>query len=213
MKLKINSRFIIWFIVLIFYTIFFCWYTNLKGPLSTEEIDYYVERLIENGSSPENIKKVKKFLKEDNGKDFYMFNMMDFSDNPPDLPATGPNASASDLMNHYMEYMFPELLSRACHPIFAGKMVFQALDLTGIENAELWDQGAIMRYRSRRDMMEISVNPIFSTRHDYKLGALDKTIATPVEADLILVDFRFLLALILFSITALIDLVLYRKRI
>jgi hypothetical protein len=213
MKLTINSRFIIWFIVLIFYTIFFCWYTNLKGPLSTEEIDYYVERLIENGSSPENIKKVKKFLKEDNGKDFYMFNMMDFSDNPPDLPATGPNASASDLMNHYMEYMFPELLSRACHPIFAGKMVFQALDLTGIENAELWDQGAIMRYRSRRDMMEISVNPIFSTRHDYKLGALDKTIATPVEADLILVDFRFLLALILFSITALIDLVLYRKRI
>ena len=213
MKLKINSRFIVWFVVLILYTIFFCWYTNFKGPLSTEEVDYYVERLIENGSSPENIKKVKKFLKEDNGKDFYMFNMMDFSDNPPDLPATGPNASASDLMNHYMEYMFPELLSRACHPIFGGKMVFQALDLTGIENAELWDQGAIMRYRSRRDMMEISVNPIFSTRHDYKLGALDKTIAVPVEADIILVDFRFLLALILFAITAIIDLVLYRKRV
>ena len=213
MKLTINSRFIIWFIVLIFYTIFFCWYTNLKGPLSTEEIDYYVERLIENGSSPENIKKLKKFLEEDKGKDFYMFNMLDFSDNPPELPETGPEASAVDLINYYMEYMFPELLSRACHPIFAGKMVFQALDLTGIENAELWDQGAIMRYRSRRDMMEISVNPIFSTRHDYKLGALDKTIATPVEADLILVDFRFLLALILFSITALIDLVLYRKRI
>ena len=213
MKLTINSRFIIWFIVLIFYTIFFCWYTNLKGPLSTEEIDYYVERLIENGSSPENIKKLKKFLEEDKGKDFYMFNMLDFSDNPPELPETGPEASAVDLINYYMEYMFPELLSRACHPIFAGKMVFQALDLTGIENAELWDQGAIMRYRSRRDMMEISVNPIFSTRHDYKLGALDKTIATPVEADLILVDFRFLLALILFSITALIDLVFYRKRI
>ena len=213
MKLTINSRFIIWFIVLIFYTIFFCWYTNLKGPLSTEEIDYYVERLIENGSSPENIKKVKKFLKEDNGKDCYMFNMMDFSDNPPDLPATGPNASASDLMNHYMEYMFPELLSRACHPIFSGKMVSQALDLTGIENAELWDQGAIMRYRSRRDMMEITFNPVFSTRHDYKLGALDKTIAVPVEADIILVDFRFLLALILFAVTALIDLTFYRKRV
>ncbi|SUZ49453.1 uncharacterized protein METZ01_LOCUS2307 [marine metagenome] len=213
MKLKINSRFILWSIVLIFYTIFFCWYTNLKGPLSTEEIDYYVERLIENGSSPENIKNAKKFLIEDKGKDFYMLNMMDFSDSPPDLPETGPNASASDLMNHYMEYMFPELLSRACHPIFAGKMVFQALDLTGIENAELWDQGAIMRYRSRRDMLEISVNPIFSTRHDYKIGALDKTIATPVEADIILVDFRFLLALILFSVASLIDLALFRKRV
>ena len=213
MKLKINSRFILWSIVLIIYTIFFCWYTNLKGPLSTEEIDYYVERLIENGSSPENIKNAKKFLTEDKGKDFYMFNMMDFSDSPPDLPATGSNASASDLMNHYMEYMFPELLSRACHPIFAGKMVFQALDLTGIENAELWDQGAIMRYRSRRDMLEISVNPIFSNRHDYKVGALDKTIAAPVEADIILVDFRFLLALILFSVASLIDLALFRKRV
>ena len=213
MKLKINSRFILWSIVLIIYTIFFCWYTNLKGPLSTEEIDYYVERLIENGSSPENIKNAKKFLIEDKGKDFYMLNMMDFSDSPPDLPETGPNASASDLMNHYMEYMFPELLSRACHPIFAGKMVFQALDLTGIENAELWDQGAIMRYRSRRDMLEISVNPIFSNRHDYKIGALDKTIAAPVEADIILVDFRFLLALILFSVASLIDLALFRKRV
>ena len=92
-------------------------------------------------------------------------------------------------------------------------MVFQALDLIGIENAELWDQGAIMRYRSRRDMMEITVNPIFSTRHNYKIGALDKTIAAPVEADIILVDFRFLLALILFAVTALIDLTFYRKRV
>ena len=49
-------------------------------------------------------------------------------------------------MSHYMEFMLPELFSRACHPVFIGRVLADALDLTGIENAESWDQAALFRY-------------------------------------------------------------------
>ena len=41
--------------------------------------------------------------------------------------------------------------------------------------------------------------------HDYKLAALEKTIAYPIETSLYLSDPRFLLALLLIALTALLD--------
>jgi hypothetical protein len=69
----------------------------------------------------------------------------------------------------------------------------------------------LFRYRSRRDVLEISMDPRFSERHEYKTAALDKTIAYPVEAILYPNDLRILLALILFSLVSLVDLVVYLR--
>jgi hypothetical protein len=136
-------------------------------------------------------------MEEDSGGQFIMVNVIDMAAEPAELPATGPGASADELLDHYMEHMYPELLRRACHPVFAGAVVGTALDLAGIEGAESWTRVALMRYRSRRDMLEISTNPAFGDRHDYKLAAMDKTIAIPVETQLYLSDPRALLALVL----------------
>lgn len=75
----------------------------------------------------------------------------------------------------------------------------------------MWTQGALLRYRSRRDVLTISMDPRFSERHEYKMAALNKTIAYPVEAILYPNDLRILLALILFSLVSLVDLVVYRR--
>jgi len=90
-------------------------------------------------------------------------------------------------------------------------VVYPSMDLIGIQHAEDWDQGALFRYRSRRDLMEISTDPAFSERHDYKLAALTKTIAYPVETVLYFSDLRLMLALLLFSLVALADLLIYRR--
>ena len=87
-----------------------------------------------------------------------------------------------------------------------------ALDLSGIEGAAHWDQGALFRYRSRRDVVEIATNPAFNERHDYKMAALTKTIAFPVEPLLHTGDARILVALLLFSILSLIDMLIFRRR-
>ena len=83
-----------------------------------EEVDHFVELLLANRSSSERILEIKRFMEEDDGKHFYMMNLLDLTDNPPELPATGADASSAELMAHYMEYMFPALFSRACHPAF-----------------------------------------------------------------------------------------------
>ena len=96
-----------------------------------------------------------------------------------------------------MEHMYSQLIKRACHPIFAGYVIHPSMDIVGIEGAEIWDQAALMRYKSRRAFMEVVTHPNMLSKHDFKVAALEKTIAYPVETALYLSDPRLLLALIL----------------
>ncbi|XOV86845.1 MAG: hypothetical protein ACFHX7_17965 [Pseudomonadota bacterium] len=204
------ARTILWTTGLLCWAAFTFWYTNTGGPLTQEEISVYLSRMGQ-GDDSERAKRLRSFLESDTGNQFIMVNIIDMAENPPDVPGAAPGESAQSLLGRYMAFMYPALFSRACHPVFAGRAVAASLDLTGIEGAEVWDQGALMRYRSRRDMMEIATNPEFADRHDFKIAALDKTIAFPVEGVLNYSDPRFLLALLFFTIVSLIDLFFWRR--
>ena len=115
-------------------------------------------------------------------------------------------------MGRYMEHMYPALFQRASHPIYFGQAVFSSMDIVGIENAEVWDQAALMRYRSRRDMLDIVTNPAFFGKHEFKTAALTKTIAYPLENSVYFSDPRFLLALIFISFCTVIDLLFFSRR-
>ena len=201
-----------WFISAVIYLIFFFWYTNTSGPLSPAEIDLVIERIDKGEStiSKEDRSSFLSFLRNDDGGDFYMVNFLDVNENPPTMEKTGESATASDLLDYYMEYMYPELFMRASHPVFAGNVSASALDHIGAEETKEWDRTAIMRYRSIRDMLEIGSNEIFSERHEYKDNALIKTIAIPVSAPFFL-DFRIFIFIFLLSITLIIDRLKNRK--
>lgn len=148
-----NSRRLwLWLIPALCYVLFALWYTNLSGPLTEAEISAFVQLAESSDAPPERIAMMRKFMQEDTGNQFIMVNNLDMAEAPPSLPATGPGASASELMHHYMGHMFPALFKRASHPAFFGRAVAGAMDLSGIENAEVWSQGALFRYRSRRDV-------------------------------------------------------------
>jgi hypothetical protein len=49
-------------------------------------------------------------------------------------------------------------------------------------------------------MLDIATNPAFRANHSYKIAALDKTIAYPIEPVINLGEPRFLVALILLVI-------------
>ncbi len=207
-----STRFWIWVPPLILYAVFWLWYTPLSGPMTPEEIEAAVARVEQSNSDPAQMDRIRRFLEEDDGRPFVMINLLDTNEQPRELPATGPGAGAGDLLNHYMEYMYPALLSRASHPVFAGVSVAESLDLVGIEGAEVWDQAALMRYRSRRDMWAISNHPSFGDRHEYKMEALAKTIAFPVAPVLFLSDLRIILALAFLALAGLLDVFLVRRR-
>ena len=110
-----------------------------------------------------------------------MVNLIEMREPPERVEGVGPDDSAEDVLARYMEYMGPALLRRACHPVLFGQAAAPALDVWGIENGERWSQAGMMRYRSRRDMMEIAANPDFSGPHEFKIAAMRKTIAFPVD--------------------------------
>lgn len=201
-----SARLKIWLLPTLLYAIFLFWYTDLKGPLSDAEIDAFHTQMRSNGSDPELVAFIERFAREDSGKQFLMVNNIDYNEHPPNVPGAEPGESAQQLMGRYMEHMFPALLKRASHPVLMGPAVYPTMDVVGIEGAEAWDQGALFRYRSRRDFLEIVTNPAFSGKHHFKTAALDKTIAYPIETALYLGDPRLLLGLILLALTALADL-------
>jgi len=211
-----TGRKLLWVLPFLLYFIFTFWYTNTEGPLSEDEIDVFVAQVQLNGLSDEQASRLREFMVADTGRQFLMLNNLDMADNPATMKgaalAESAGESADDLMNRYMEHMYPELFKRACHPIYLGEAVFTALDIVGIEGGESWDRAALFRYRSRRDFMEIVSNPALPGKHEFKIAALDKTIAYPLENTIYLSDPRMLLALILISVVALIDIALYSRR-
>ena len=200
-----SARLKLWLFPAMLYGIFVFCYTDFGGPLTDEEVDEFARIMTANGSAPERVDYYTRFARNDTGRQFLMVNNIDMNQNPPAVEGAPPNADADTLMSLYMEHMIPELLARACHPILMGPAVYSVIDVTGIEGAEEWTSAAIFRYRSRRSFMQIISNPEILGPHDFKLAALDKTIAYPMETDLYLGDPRLLLGLILLALTALVD--------
>ncbi|NWG45500.1 MAG: hypothetical protein HXY25_03000 [Alphaproteobacteria bacterium] len=206
-----RARLAVWGLPAILYAAFWLWYTPILGPLTSEEIDEIVESALAGGDDGA-AARILRFFEEDDGRSFVMVNLLDMADSPPALPATGPGADASALLDHYMEYMYPALFARASHPVFVGRAIFESVDVVGIDGAERWDTGALMRYRSRRDLWKIASHPSFTDRHDYKIAALDKTIAFPVAPQLLPGDPRLILALALLALAGVLDALFARRR-
>ena len=211
-----------WLILGAVYIGFLFWYTDMGGKLSQEEIQIFIKKheqnIINDGVSPDSeefqlrIDFLKRFMEEDNGKQFIMVNNIEMNKNPGDVVGANPGESADQLMSRYMEYMWPNLLKRASHPIFMSNAVYQSMDLVGIEGAETWDQAALMRYKSRRTMMEIVTNPNMMNRHGFKIAALQKTIAYPVEPFGFYSDMRVIFGMLIAIVGLSIRLFLTSKR-
>ena len=201
------ARLLLWLIPALLYGAFAFWYTNTSGPLTEEESARHLARFQAMGYDPVQLRAVERFMREDQGRQFLMVNAIDLDDT-----AHVPVESAQQLMARYLEFMLPALTSRACHLAFLGSAVGQALDLAGIEGAETWDVAGVMRYRSRRDLVEITSDPAFEAAHGFKVAALAKTIAYPVETPFHPGDLRFLLGVSLLALVALLHLLFFRRR-
>ena len=211
-----------WLILGSVYIVFFFWYTDIEGALSQEEIQGFLNKheqnIIDNRSSP-NLEELqlrmdflRRFMEEDSGRQFIMVNNIEMDSDPGDVPGANSGESADELLSRYMEHMWTNLLKRASHPIFGGNAIWQSMDLVGIEGAETWDQIALMRYKSRRAFMEIVTHPNMMDRHDFKVAAMQKTIAYPVEPFAYFSDLRIILGMLMVIIGLSIQLILISKK-
>jgi len=190
---------LIWILLALIYAAFSGWYTSFSGPLNAAEIDHYLSliKAQQAPADPEVLARLRAFMEADTGDDFVMINLIDLYETPVQVEGVPPGESSSEVLDRYMAHMYPALLSRACHPVLFGSAAGRAMDLMHAEGMDSWTSAAGMRYRSRRDMLEIATNPAFRGSHDFKVAAMRKTIAVPVDPWFQLGDPRVLLALLL----------------
>ena len=187
----------IWLSSGLLYVLFFSWYTSFGGPLTEEEIGKYLEHFDQRRVEPEQRIMLERFMRADTGDDFVVLNVIDLYETPLQIEGVKPSDSSSDVLDKYMEFMYPALFARASHPVIFGEAANTAIDLMNAPGMEHWTQGAMMRYRSRRDFFDITTNPAFSGSHDFKVAALRKTIAFPIDPWFQLGDPRLVVALLL----------------
>lgn len=189
----------VWLVCGVIYVAFFSWYTSFGGPLTDEEIDTFIAKFASRTPAPppEALASLREFMEADTGDDFVMLNVIDMYETPLQIEGVEPGESSSEVMDKYMAYMYPALFSRACHPVAMGTAANHAMDLMNAPGMDSWTTGALMRYRSRRDLFEISSNPEFQGSHEFKVAAMAKTIAFPLDPWFHFGDPRLLLAFVL----------------
>jgi hypothetical protein len=72
---------LIWLSAAVPYAAFSLWYNALRGPLMTAEVDAFVERLRTQSAAPvERLAPVRAFLNADDGREFFMMNLIRLHD-------------------------------------------------------------------------------------------------------------------------------------
>jgi hypothetical protein len=190
----------VWLVLGLLHATFFAWYTSFGGPLSQQEIDGYLALFTENGAEPERIAVFRHFMETDTGDDFAMFNSILMRDEPLQVEGVSPGESSDEVLARYTRPFLGRAFRSAAHPVLFGSAAARAVDHWGIEGAEAWSTGGIVRYRSRRDLMEQAAAIGPDGIHEFKIAAMEKTIAFPLDPWFQLGDPRLVLALLLMNV-------------
>jgi hypothetical protein len=147
------------------------------------------------------------FLDRDDGRPFYMVNLMQYRataaypggllpDGTPAGDMTGREAG-----HRYERMVVPELLKRGCYPVFAARKLANVLSAGA--GTDFFEEVAVVRYRSRRDLLAMAASRAFLAGVPHKWASLEKTVAVPSRL-LLLADPRILVPLILLAAWAVI---------
>jgi hypothetical protein len=178
------SSFWVWGVALVLYGLFLAWYVNWRGPLSATETTEVLKKVSANlgdGGDRNDLGVLKAFLEADDGREFYMLNVIRFAEGPVADPVSGEMRPAREVMNGYTRMFLPSLFLLAGHPAFAARKIGGFVDTWGMEPGPDWSMIGYMRYRSRRDLARMVVNPRFSGAHDFKYAAMPQTFNFPTR--------------------------------
>jgi hypothetical protein len=204
----------IWGAAAVLYAAFSLWYSNWGGPLSRAEIEGYMPRLVARpeGRDPERMSALRAFLESDDGGELFMVNLVRLQPEPVALPGSAEMAPASAVLERYTRPFLGGALRRAAHPVFFGPAAGSYLEHWGVEPDPGWTFSGIVRYRSRRDLIELATDPGFSSIHAYKLAAIANTLAFPVAPSRLHLGPKLLVPLVLALSAALAHLALVTYR-
>jgi hypothetical protein len=172
----------VWLSALGLYVLFRAWYDNWRGPIRPSEIDRLIAAAQEGPTAGANdLSIVRKFLEEDDGREFVMCNLVKVADGMIPHPTTGVPTPGRDLMQVYSKAFMPALFARGGHPAIVARKVGGYVDAWHVEPDPGWTVLGYMRYRSRRDMMELVADKRFHEVHPFKIAGTAETFSFPTQ--------------------------------
>ena len=173
---------IIWGTALLAYGAFRLWYDNWSGPLKPAEIDAFLAQMAgrfeATGNSPDVL---RAFLAADDGREFVMLNLVKAQLDPVEDPQTGQMVQGFELLKRYSKRFMPVLFRNGGHPGIVGRKVGGYVDAWKTEPDPGWTVFGLMRYRSRRDMIKLVMDPAFMAGHPDKLLGTLATFSFPTQ--------------------------------
>ena len=158
---------LIWIAVLIIvFAIFSVWYGGKGKPLSAEEGAALISQLRASYDTAEQsghglADHLEEMIAKDDGREFYAVNLEQLKD--------GEAARKADAA--YARVVMPLLFKRASHPIFVSERAGLMLGKYGEEV----DRVVVVRYRSLRDLLTMTVEPSMVANGHHKFASLDHT--------------------------------------
>lgn len=172
----------IWGAALLAYALFLAWYQNWRGPLRRDEIDAMLLQVEGTPSAEHNdLGILRAFLEKDDGREFVMQNLVRIEPGDVAHPETGERVPGRAMMQHYMKAFVPALLATGGHPLIAARKIGGYVDAWRVGADPGWTIVGYVRYRSRRDMMRLVVNPRFLAMHPFKIAGTAETFSFPTR--------------------------------
>jgi len=128
---------------------------------------------------------IRAWAEADDGKPFYMLNLMRYHDKirtfPGSLPFSGTPGESNQI---YENAATPLALKTGAFPLFAGET--QGGNVMGFGPGEDgWSRVLLMRYPSRRAFLDLVTDPAYAPIAPYKLMALEVALV-PNASELVL---------------------------
>lgn len=185
MSLKQILRFGWVAILALLYGAFVVWYGGAGTPLSQAEGQAFLAQLQHHPrmeQHPEYLQVMAKLIAQDDGREFYMFNLEQLR--------TGTDVEKEDMA--YARAVIPALLSHGSFPVYVG--LVRGLMLGN--NPTAFSRAAVVRYRSLRDFLEIFTDPAMAAGVNHKFASMAYTEARPTSPIVSVVSVRLTLALL-----------------
>lgn len=192
------SPILIWGVAFLLYALFWLWYVGFKSKVTTAEVEQTMT-LFDGGAewTEQQLANLRKFLLEDDGKDFVMVNL---------LLLKSPVKESRKKLETYQKVFLGSLLRKAGHPVLIARAAAGIVENVASDHDDGWGAAAMVRYRSRRDFMEMLPPTVGSEHHGLKLAALERTFAFPASQWFIFGGPKLIAPLVIVLVAALLHL-------
>lgn len=172
-------------IEIVLFVVFIAWHGGRGKPVNSLEVEaLLLEMQLRAGRQDQHpseahiLNDFRELVKSDDGHEYYMVNLLKFRKKAlyPAGSIYGDDPMAAN--DRYNRAIIPLLFKHGGYPVFLSHVEGRFIHPG---QADDWDQVAMVRYRSRRDMLKMAVEIAGLGIDIHKWAALEKTQVFPVK--------------------------------